>query len=92
MAACLGGGMLGTQASSFANDIGGPPATGQFFIAFNPEKFNENFNSQINSLLSSIESQEGARIPGSSRMKNFEVNKNSPISIKEALFETISNI
>jgi len=25
-------------------------------------------------------------------MKNFEVNKNSPITIKDALFETISKI
>ena len=92
MAACLGGGVLGTQASSFANDVGGPPSTGQFFMAFNPEKFNESFNSQINTLLNSIESQEGPRVPGSSRMKNFEVNKNSPITIKDALFETISKI
>jgi LDH2 family malate/lactate/ureidoglycolate dehydrogenase len=61
-------------------------------MAFNPEKFNENFNSQINTLLNSIESQEGPRVPGSSRMNNFETNKNSPITIKDALFETISKI
>jgi len=44
MAACLGGGVLGTQASSFANDVGGPPATGQFFYGFLTQRnFNESF-------------------------------------------------
>lgn len=92
MAACLGGGNLGTQASSFANDVGGPPGTGQFFMAFNPSMFNENFNTQINQLLNSIEEQEGARIPGSTRLSNFDKNKEKPISIKDTLFETISKI
>ncbi|MAV82864.1 MAG: sulfolactate dehydrogenase [Pelagibacteraceae bacterium] len=92
MAACLGGGNLGTQASSFANDVGGPPATGQFFMAFNPSMFNKNFNTQINQLLNSIEEQEGARIPGSSRISNFDKNKEAAINIKDTLFETISKI
>ncbi len=92
MAACLGGGNLGTQASSFANDVGGPPGTGQFFMAFNPSMFNKNFNTQINQLLNSIEEQEGARIPGSSRISNFDKNKEAAINIKDTLFETISKI
>ena len=42
--ACIAGGNLGTQASSFAGEDGGPPSTGQFFIAINPEKFNSNYS------------------------------------------------
>jgi len=47
LTACLAGGNLGTQASSFAGEDGGPPATGQFFIAINPTKFNSNFDTSL---------------------------------------------
>ena len=47
MSACLTGSNLGIEASSFANDQGGPPGTGQFFIAINPEKFSSTFEDKI---------------------------------------------
>ena len=47
MSACLTGSNLGIEASSFANDKGDPPGTGQFFIAINPEKFSDNFEKKI---------------------------------------------
>ena len=39
LTACISGGNLGTQASSFAGEDGGPPSTGQFFIAINGNWF-----------------------------------------------------
>ena len=89
MSACLTGSNLGIEASSFANDQGGPPGTGQFFIAINPEKFSSDFESKIEKITQSIESQEKARIPGSKRIKNYKININSEISIKEELYNKI---
>jgi len=89
MSACLTGSNLGTEASSFANDQGGPPGTGQFFIALNPEKFSNTFENKIEKIIQSIESQEKARVPGSKRIKNYKVNSNTEISIKEELYNKI---
>ena len=92
LTACLAGGNLGTQASSFAGDDGGPPSTGQFFIAINPKKFNQDFESRLEQLLISISSQEGSRTPGSKRLKAFEENINKDIFISEELMSRIDQI
>ena len=77
--ACIAGGNLGTQASSFAGEDGGPPSTGQFFIAINPEKFNSNYSNSMKTLIESIIEQEGARLPGSKRQAAFQKNKDQDI-------------
>ena len=92
LTACVAGGNLGTQASSFAGEDGGPPSTGQFFIAINPKKFNQDFESRLEQLLISIASQEGSRAPGSKRLKAFEENINKDIFISEELMSRIDQI
>ncbi len=92
MAACLTGSNLGIEASSFADNTGGPPGTGQFFIAINPDKFSDGFENKISSLVNAVETQEGTRIPGSKRMKNAELNSNAAITIKEELYNKILSI
>ena len=92
LTACLAGGNLGTQASSFAGEDGGPPGTGQFFIVIDPEKFNSNYISSIKSLIESITVQEGARLPGSKRQAAFQKNQNKEIEISEQLLERINQI
>ena len=92
LTACVAGGNLGTQASSFAGEDGGPPSTGQFFIAINPKKFNQDFESNLNQLLNSISSQEGSRVPGSKRLKAFNENINKDIFISEELMTRINQI
>ena len=89
MSACLTGSNLGIEASSFANDKGDPPGTGQFFIAINPEKFSDNFEKKIEKVVQSIKNQENARVPGSKRIKNYQMNINSEINIKEELYNKI---
>ena len=89
MSACLTGSNLGIEASSFANDQGGPPGTGQFFIAINPEKFSDNFEKKIEKVVKSIKNQENARVPGSKRIKNYKININSEVSITEELYNKI---
>ena len=92
LTACVAGGNLGTQASSFSGEDGGPPSTGQFFIAINPKKFNQDFESNLNQLLNSISSQEGSRVPGSKRLKAFNENINKDIFISEELMTRINQI
>ena len=90
--ACIAGGNLGTKASSFAGEDGGPPSTGQFFIAIDAEKFNSNYKESIQSLISSIIEQEGARLPGSKRQAAFKQNQNQDIVIADQLLERINQI
>ena len=90
--ACIAGGNLGTQASSFAGEDGGPPSTGQFFIAINPEKFNSNYSTSLKTLIESIIEQEGARLPGSKRQAAFQKNKDQDIEINDQLLERINQI
>ena len=92
LTACLAGGNLGTQASSFAGEDGGPPSTGQFFITIDPKKFNSNYSNSIKSLIESIIVQEGARLPGSKRQAAFQKNQNQEIEISEQLLERINQI
>ena len=90
--ACIAGGNLGTKASSFAGEDGGPPSTGQFFIAIDAEKFNSNYNESIQSLISSITEQDRARLPGSKRQAAFQRNQNQDIVIADQLLERINQI
>ncbi len=92
LTACIAGGNLGTQASSFAGEDGGPPSTGQFFIAINPDKFNSNYENSLKNLIDSIINQKGARLPGSKRQFNFQENKNKEIEISEELLNRINQI
>lgn len=92
MTACLTGANLGTEASSFADDKGGPPGTGQFFIAINPEKYSQGFEEKITSLINNIEPQDGPRVPGSKRIANAEANADIPINIKEDLYNKIISL
>jgi len=92
MTACLTGANLGTEASSFADGKGGPPGTGQFFIAINPEKYSKGFEEKITNLINNIESQDGPRVPGSKRIANAEANADTPINIKEDLYNKIISL
>ena len=69
LAAALSGASLGIHASPFSGTVGGPPKTGQCFIAIDPEAFGgkDSFNQRIVDLCQAIEAQEGAKIPGSKR-------------------------
>ena len=92
MSACLTGSNLGIEASSFANDQGDPPGTGQFFIAINPEKYSNTFEDKIEKIIKSIKNQEKARVPGSKRISNYKTNVNKEISIKEELYNKIISL
>ena len=90
MAAVLGGATLGVDASSFADNEGGSPRTGQFFIAIEPEGFSGGrFGANLDGLLAAIGEQQGARIPGRRRMDNRARYSDSGIAIPGALHQRI---
>ena len=68
MAAAMTGATLGKDASPFSGTEGGPPKTGQFFIAIDPvASSGGTFADRITSLTGAIHAQAGARLPGDGR-------------------------
>ncbi|WP_171173101.1 Ldh family oxidoreductase [Ruegeria sp. HKCCD8929] len=68
MAAALTGATLGIHASPFSGTAGGPPKTGQFFIAIDANATaDDGFASGIAGLVEAIRVQDGAHLPGDGR-------------------------
>jgi (2R)-3-sulfolactate dehydrogenase (NADP+) len=69
LAAALVGAHFGFQASSFLDDKGGPPDTGQLILAIDPHAMGGNwFDERMRVLAHAIEEQEGTRLPGVRRL------------------------
>ena len=85
LASCLAGAVLSTQASPFAGTAGGPPSTGQCFIAFDPAGFSgDAFFAQVETLLTTIRDQDGARVPGDRRKNNRASTESAGVKVNEA--------
>jgi (2R)-3-sulfolactate dehydrogenase (NADP+) len=68
MAAALSGALLGKDASPFSGTAGGPPRTGQCFLAIDPDAGAHGlFAERMGALTAAIRAQEGARLPGDGR-------------------------
>jgi (2R)-3-sulfolactate dehydrogenase (NADP+) len=69
LAAAVVGTKLSFEASSFLDDKGGPPRTGQLLIAIDPAGFGHGlFRDRMATLAEAIERQPGARLSGSRRI------------------------
>lgn len=67
-AAALSGAVLGKDATPFSGPVGGPPNTGQCFIAFDTDTFSGGaFSDKVAGLVEALTEQEGTRLPGSRR-------------------------
>jgi (2R)-3-sulfolactate dehydrogenase (NADP+) len=68
MAAALSGALLGKDAAPFSGTAGGPPRTGQCFLAIDPDAGAHGlFAERMGALTGAIRAQEGARLPGDGR-------------------------
>lgn len=68
MAAAMTGATLGKDASPFSGTKGGPPRTGQFFIAIDPDASSGGeYAARIAALTGAVHDQDGARLPGDGR-------------------------
>ena len=89
MAAGLTGATWSSQASSFADNSGGPPRTGQFFIAMNPEFFGANFPERVELLFGTMLSQDRVRLPGDRRLEARRRTATEGVTILKSLYDKL---
>jgi (2R)-3-sulfolactate dehydrogenase (NADP+) len=92
LAAGLTGANFAADASSFLDDKGPPPGTGQLIVAFDPAAFGGDAISRFAVLAQSIEDQSGARLPGVRRLKLREKAKLEGLSVSELLLKEIEAV
>jgi len=90
LAAALAGANLSQDASPFSGTAGGPPGTGQCFIALDPAGFSGAvFGQSMLRLAASITDQPGARLPGSRRKENRRRIEVEGVLVDDALMARI---
>ena len=93
MAAALSGGQLGIHASPFSGTKGGPPKTGQFFIAIDPSAGNQDlFATRITDLVQAVCVQDGAHLPGDGRRAAREKARRTGVAVNVATLEKIDRL
>ncbi len=93
MAAALSGGQLGIHASPFSGTKGGPPKTGQFFIAIDPNAVSGDvFATKMSDLVQAVCSQEGAHLPGDGRRAARDSARRVGVGVNVATLERIERI
>ena len=89
-AALMARATLSLDASSFATNDGGPPRTGQLFLAFDPDSFaGPGFADQLERLLGAIANQDGARLPGDGRLSARDRTARDGIEISDTLYQKL---
>lgn len=90
MAAGMTGANFAFQASSFADNEGGSPRTGQFFIGIDPSPLvGPGFGERIEALFSQIEGQENARLPGTRRLQARRRTASQGVTISKSLYDRL---
>ena len=93
MAAALSGATLGIHASPFSGTQGGPPRTGQCFLALSPDAFSSGtFDDRIQALTQSIATQGEARLPGSRRLGHRQRSESDGVAVDQSLVDRIHSI
>lgn len=89
LASALAGAASSREASPFSGPAGGPPATGQCFIAIDPGAFADGFVARIESLAAAITAQAGARLPGQRRVLARARTEIEGVEVDDALLARI---
>ena len=93
MAAAMTGATLGIDASPFSGTTGGPPKTGQFFIAIDPVTSSGGaYGERMAALAAAVRAQEGARLPGDSRAAARARAAAEGVAISTATLEKVRNL
>jgi (2R)-3-sulfolactate dehydrogenase (NADP+) len=91
LAAGLTGANFAAEASSFLDDKGPPPGTGQLIVAFDPAAFGGS-GEHFARLIGAIETQPGARLPGSRRLAARRKAADEGVPVSEALLAEIEKL
>ncbi len=94
MAAVLSGANLSVQAAPFSGTSGGPPGTGQFFIALDPAAFDPSgqmagFQERIETLADAMTQDEGTRLPGQRRLQARAQSEKHGVQIDDARYAQV---
>ena len=93
MAAALTGATLGRSASPFSGTAGGPPKTGQMFIAIDPGATSGGaFADRIEDLIGAIRAEAGAHLPGDGRAAARQRAKADGVAVNVATLQKIEAI
>jgi (2R)-3-sulfolactate dehydrogenase (NADP+) len=92
LAAGLTGANFAAEASSYLDDKGTPPGTGQLIVAFHAAAFSSNAVVRFGVLAQSIEAQQGARLPGARRLAARKKAQADGLTISDALMKEIEAI
>lgn len=92
LAAAASGALLAMDASPFSGTAGGPPRTGQFFIAIDVATSSGGaFGERVSRLVEAIAAQDGAHIPGSKR-KAARAKSGAGVSVSADLVKQIRDL
>jgi (2R)-3-sulfolactate dehydrogenase (NADP+) len=90
MAAAMTGATLGINASPFSGPVGGPPKTGQFFMAIDPTATSGgDYSARMAALVEAMADQDGARIPGNGRRAKRDLAKENGVAVNAATLDRI---
>ena len=93
MAACLSGATLGINASPFSGTAGGPPKTGQLFIAISPDATSAgSFADNLTGLVSALTSEPGTHLAGSGRRAARAQSIAEGVAVDRAIYDTVQSL
>jgi len=91
MAAAMTGAVLGKDASPFSGTKGGPPRTGQFFLAIDPAATSgDAFAGRMADLVAAIRAQDGAHLPGDGRAARRVAARAGGVAVSTATLDRIT--
>ncbi len=91
MAAAMSGATLGINASPFSGTKGGPPKTGQFFLAIDPGATSGGlFAERLAALVEEMRDQPGVRVPGDGRAAARRRAERKGVAVNPATLEKIN--
>ena len=89
LSAGLTGGHWGVEASSFVDDLGGPPDVGQTFIAIDPGRVAPGFTERVEHLVAALTAEDGVRLPGDRRHEHRATAERDGVEVPEALVASV---
>ena len=93
MAAALSGATLGIHAAPFSGTAGGPPKTGQCFIAIDPGTTSGGaYSTRMTDLIAAIRTQEGAHLPGDGRRAKRLAARDAGVAVNVATLDKINTV
>lgn len=90
-AACLAGATASALAAPFSGTAGGPPRTGQFFIAIEPGKASGGlFHDRLGDVLRAYAANDAARLPGARRAAARECHASRKIAVDAGIYREVT--